>query len=54
MLIWFIIIAIALISILLSFLSLSGVNDKSEVKNVKKELSKNRIVYQDASSSKEE
>ena len=53
MFIW-IIIAIAIISILLSFLSLRNLNAKSEVKNVKKELSKNRIVYQDSSSSGEE
>jgi uncharacterized protein YxeA len=51
---WLIIIIIAIISVIFSFLSLRNINARSEVKNVKKELSKNRIVYQDTSSSKEE
>lgn len=51
MFIFIVIIVIALVSVFLSFLSIIRLKDKSEVKNVKKELSKNRIVYQDTSSS---
>lgn len=48
MFIWIVII-IAFISILLSFLSLKNLELKSEIKNIKKDLSRNRVIYQDSS-----
>ncbi len=51
---FWIIIIIAVISIGLSILSLQQLKDKGHMKDVKKDLSKNRILYQDSSKSREE
>ena len=50
MFIWIAIAIIALISIALSFLSLRGLRGERDIKNAKKDLSKNRILYQDSES----
>ncbi|MEX2012914.1 MAG: hypothetical protein WD967_00750 [Candidatus Levyibacteriota bacterium] len=45
------IIAIAVISFLLSLLSLRGEKDKREIENARKKLQKDKIVYQASTSS---
>ncbi len=47
-----IIIAIAVISFLLSVFALIGENDKREVNNAKKKILKDKIIFQTSSSSK--
>lgn len=42
---------ILIISFLLSFKSLKTINEKPEIKEVKKSLDKDRIIYQSRSSS---
>ena len=54
MFIWIVIATIALISIGLSFLSLRSLKYKGDIKNIKKDLSKNRVLYQDSSESRGE
>lgn len=45
------IIAIAIVSVILSFISLKHLNDKSHVNHTKKRLEKGRVIFQDTSSS---
>lgn len=52
MIFWAIVIAIAITSIGLSFLSLRSLREKHDIKDVKKDLSKNRVLYQDSSDSR--
>lgn len=43
--IWFVIIIIAIISVILSFVSLKNLNNKSHLGEVKKKLSKGRVIF---------
>lgn len=48
---WIIVAIIAVLSFILSVMSLIGESDKREIKNAKKQLQKDKIVYQASSSS---
>ena len=47
----FIVVALAFISFLLALNSLRSLNNKREIEEAKKALSKGRVIYQDSSSS---
>jgi len=47
--IWLVVIAIGLISILLSLISFKNLNDKSVLRQAKKKLLRGRVVFQDSS-----
>ena len=49
--IWIVAIVILVISLVLSFISLKSLNNKSHIKEAKKKLEKGRVLYQDTSSS---
>ena len=53
MFIWIIII-IAIVSIGLSIFSLLRLEDRGDIKKIKKDLDKNRVLYQDSSNSRGE
>ena len=52
--IWLVIIIIAVISIILSVISLKDLENKSHLGQVKKKLLKGRVVFQDSSSGESE
>lgn len=49
--IWIVIIAIAVISVALSLISLKNLNNKAHFNDVKRKLERGRVLYQDTSSS---
>ena len=50
--IWLVIIVIAIISVIFSVIALADLENKSHIGQVKKKLSKGRVVFQDSSSNK--